>query len=296
MNNDNDLIFNQSSNGFHQPHFPDPMSEDDTPQLLSEPRRVNAGMGGRWIAHAWEIFKARWAMWMGMAFVMTLITGVIGEIPYIGWIANLLNLFFLGGLMLSCDALVEGDELEFSYLFAGFKYKFSELLFCNIIIFALVMALILGLLLFVKMGFDSETLLAMSVDSLSSEEMMQLSILALLFFVLFIPIIMMMWFAPALICLHDIKPWQAIKMSLQACLRNIKPFIVYSLVIFLLMVGVGLLMLGVIYVTTLLLNEIIGMIVGFVALMPLIFAVTMLLTFTYYTSYRSIWTTPTLED
>ena len=54
MNNDNYPFNNQPSHHFPQSSFPNPIPEDDddTPQLLSEPRRVNAGMGSRWIAHA----------------------------------------------------------------------------------------------------------------------------------------------------------------------------------------------------------------------------------------------------
>lgn len=300
MNNDNYPFNNQPSHHFPQSSFPNPIPEDDddTPQLLSEPRRVNAGMGSRWIAHAWEIFKARWVMWLGMAFVMVLITGVLGEIPYIGWTSNFLNLFFMGGLMLSCDALVEGDELEFGYLFSGFKYKFVDLLVCNVIMFVMVVALVLVVLLSMGMGMGSTSLFATSLEDMSNSDMAQLLILGLLFFVLLLPVIMMVWFAPALICLHDIKPWQAMKMSLQACLRNIVPFIVYSLVMLLVMMGLSTLVGGIITGMIFLVsgNEMVGMMMAGVLIIPFALLTTIFLSITYYTSYRSIWTTPTLED
>ena len=109
---------------------------------------------------------------------------------------------------------------------------------------------------------------------------------------------MMVWFAPALICLHDIKPWQAMKMSLQACLRNIVPFIVYSLVMLLVMMGLSTLVGGIITGMIFLVsgNEMVGMMVAGVLIIPFALLTTIFLSITYYTSYRSIWTTPTLED
>ena len=47
---------------------------------------------------------------------------------------------------------------------------------------------------------------------------------------LFVPLIMAVWFAPALVILNDVGPVEAMKLSFRACLRNIWPYLIYGLV------------------------------------------------------------------
>jgi uncharacterized membrane protein len=62
---------------------------------------------------------------------------------------------------------------------------------------------------------------------------------------LLVPVLMMIWFAPALIVLHDVAPVEALKMSFFGCLRNIMPFLIYGLVgLLMLVVGAIPLFLG----------------------------------------------------
>jgi uncharacterized membrane protein len=37
------------------------------------------------------------------------------------------------------------------------------------------------------------------------------------------------WFAPALIAIDGMRPWQAMKLSLVGCLKNVMPLVVYGL-------------------------------------------------------------------
>ena len=66
--------------------------------------------------------------------------------------------------------------------------------------------------------------------------------------VLYIPVMMGLWFAPALVLFHqEIKPVEAMIMSFKACLKNFLPFIIYSVVVFVMFfiamipIGLGLL-------------------------------------------------------
>ena len=58
------------------------------------------------------------------------------------------------------------------------------------------------------------------------------------------------WFASALVALDGMEPWQALKSSFFACLKNIIPFLVYGLVMLVLSIiatiplGLGWLVLG----------------------------------------------------
>ena len=119
------------------------------PRLLAEPRKVAWGEGASWIRRAWRMFMLRPWLWIGMVFVMFLIQMALSLIPFVSIVANLLPLFFVGGFMLSCDALQEGGELEFGYLFSGFKYKFNELAVLTLlyILFVFVAVIVAGILL-----------------------------------------------------------------------------------------------------------------------------------------------------
>jgi uncharacterized membrane protein len=65
-----------------------------------------------------------------------------------------------------------------------------------------------------------------------------------------IPIYMALWFAPALVVLREMPPLEAIKASFLGCLKNILPFLVYSIVLMVLGIvaaiplGLGWLVLG----------------------------------------------------
>jgi uncharacterized membrane protein len=57
---------------------------------------------------------------------------------------------------------------------------------------------------------------------------------ALLFLALSLPLIMAVWFAPALVVLRGAEPWTAMKLSFSGCLKNVVPFLVYGLIAILL--------------------------------------------------------------
>jgi len=65
-----------------------------------------------------------------------------------------------------------------------------------------------------------------------------------------IPLLMALWFAPALVMLHGLGPLEAMKLSFVGCLRNMLPFLLYGLIALVLTVlavipvGLGLLVLG----------------------------------------------------
>jgi uncharacterized membrane protein len=52
----------------------------------------------------------------------------------------------------------------------------------------------------------------------------------LLFLLLYFPLIMAVWFAPALVVLQGAEPWDAMKLSFMGCVRNILPLLIYSIV------------------------------------------------------------------
>jgi uncharacterized membrane protein len=49
---------------------------------------------------------------------------------------------------------------------------------------------------------------------------------------LFVPLAMAVWFAPALVLLDGLPAWRAMQLSLRACVRNVLPFLLYSVAMF----------------------------------------------------------------
>ncbi|MGF6146984.1 Predicted integral membrane protein [Kingella potus] len=280
------------------------------PRLLAEPRKVAWGEGVSWIRRSWRIFKMRPMVWMGMVFVMLLIQMVLSLIPFVSIVSNLLPLFFVGGFMLSCDALEEGGELEFSYLFAGFKYKFNELAILTLlyILFLVAAAIVVGILFALfAVGMDwNEFAAALNSGSPDPSTALLIILFVLIMIMLVIPFVMMVWFAPALITLHDVPPFQAMKMSFKACLRNLGAFLINALVWFGISLAVFALLVLVIFVFAGGFSSLGGnadssavfLITGvmFLLLIPFWLMFTSLMQIGYYTAYRSIWTDPPQHD
>jgi uncharacterized membrane protein len=67
---------------------------------------------------------------------------------------------------------------------------------------------------------------------------------------------MALWFAPALVALRGVAPVAAIKQSFTGCLRNLIPFLIYGLVMFVLSIlatiplALGWLVLGPVFVAS----------------------------------------------
>ena len=282
----------------------DPSSFESAPQLLAEPRKVAWGEGAAWISQAWRIFRLRPWMWLGMIFVIGLIGALVQLVPFVGGlISALLSFFFTGGLMLSCDALEEGGELQFDYLFSGFKYKFGELAVLTLlyIAFLIVGLIVAGILFAIFVGGFNPGEFAAAVNSGSGDtgDLLLVILFMLIIMMLYIPLIMMVWFAPALIVLHDVRPFESMKMSFKACLRNIGAFIVNALV------WVGMALAAALVITLVglpfgLFSNNAGPAYLLISLMmllmiPLWLVFACMMQIGYYTAYRSIWTDPPLK-
>jgi uncharacterized membrane protein len=194
---------------------------------------VPAGHGWDWIVAGWEMFKKQPGMWIGLIVVAAIIMIVLAFIPFLGSLALMvLGPVFGGGIMLGCRALDEGGELEIGHLFAGFKNKFSTLaavgavyLAASVVI-ALVVGLITGAGLFALMGGGDPSAGA------AAGAFMTVMLAFLIMMALMIPVAMAIWFAPALVVLNDRGAVEAMKESFAGSLKNIVPFLLYGVVLF----------------------------------------------------------------
>ena len=210
-----------------------------------------AGRGWDWIAEGWRLFTRAPGMWIGIAVVAMLIMIVLAFIPFLGGLAmSLLAPVFAGGVMLGCRALDEGRELEFSHLFAGFQTQLGSLVAVGAIYLGLSIAIMLvvmlvtGASMFSAFGGGAQNPEAM-VGMLAS-----MGLAVLIGLALFVPIMMAMWFAAPLVVLNQLGAVDAMKQSFSGCLKNVVPFLLYGVVMFILAIiasvpiGLGWLVLG----------------------------------------------------
>lgn len=156
---------------------------------------------------------------------------LVNVIPVIGTIATTLCIpAFSVSLMNACRSIERGTPLGPQLLFSGFASNLRSLLALGAIYLAAVVA-ILGLSALADDGALMAMMLAgqkPDAETVSSGSLLLATEIAL---VLLCPLIMAYWYAPVLAGWHGLSPAKALFFSFVACLRNWRPFLVYSLAI-----------------------------------------------------------------
>lgn len=204
-------------------------SADDATAFVPGGRALEASRGWAWIAQGFEMFKREAGTWILITIVYVVIFIGLALIPVVGNLASvILYPVFVGGIMLGCRSLAREGELELGHLFAGFKNRAGDLAVIGLLsvvagIIAMI-PMIVALGAGVMFGFsraDPEVLAAVGPGILIGW---------LIAMGLIVPVLMALWFAPALVVLREMPPIEALKQSFRGCLRNIVPFLVYGVV------------------------------------------------------------------
>ncbi|SRR6056297_428090 len=209
-------------------------------QLLDPPRSVSAGRGAGWIGEGWALFSGAMGTWIGMSLVAGLIFFALNLVPLVGFVAAFLTPFIMAGWAIGCERMRTEGEVRFEDLFGGFGENFAPLAIASLIYFAANMvALLIAMgITFVLVGSVFALGLGGAPDGMIEGGVLAGTLLgALIFVAITLPVIMLIWFAPTLIVLHKVAPVEAMKRSFFGCLKNILPFLVYSLVAFALLIG-----------------------------------------------------------
>jgi len=196
--------------------------------LRSEPRSVDAGRGLAWFSEGFAIFRQAPLIWAAIAVIAFVVFLVLGFIPFIGQLAGtFVSVLLGGGMMLGCRALARADDLTVGHLFAAFQSHASQLL----VVGALYIA---GLLLVIVaaglLGGGAAFALFRGGAGEIGSAVSSIILLVLLVLALSLPLVMALWFAPALVVLNDLPAVDAMKLSFRGCLRNIVPFLVYGVI------------------------------------------------------------------
>jgi len=221
---------------------------------FSDPVTLPIARGGSWLSLGWGYFRASPLAWILSFVVMVGIILALGFIPVAGSLAtNLLWPVFMGGLMLGCHVQDQGERFEVGHLFAGFSRNGGQLVLLGV--FYLLFSL--GIVVIVALVVGSSVFTLTDPNALQAEDPalmfdamggagVALS-MGLLVLALTVPLMMAVWFAPALIAIEGLSAFAAMKLSFLGTLRNMLPFLWYGLLMFVLFVvaaipfGLGLL-------------------------------------------------------
>lgn len=194
--------------------------------FIPEGRRVPTGNGYQWLLRGWQMFRSAPGTWVGISVALIAIMMVIGMIPVVNLAVNLVGPVFIGGIIIGCRAIEEGEGLRFAHLFAGFSTRLGGLLLVGLLYLLAVLgaAAIFGII--VAVG-------AFAGAGASEPTLAVIIVAVLVLMVVFVPLAMAVWLAPPLVVFHDFSAFQALKASFFAALRNSLPFLVYGLCVLL---------------------------------------------------------------
>jgi len=196
-------------------------------------RRVPFGQGWRWIVQAFALFRRSAVIWIVLTMVMLLLALALTMIPVLGsYLLYLATPMLLAGLMTAARDTEAGQEIEIAHLFRGFRENAPQLvtvggvyLVGNVVVAGV--ALSLG---GEELRQVIEAAAAGRPEEVDAAAANKASIAILVAAALFLPLAMALWFAPALVMLEKIPAWRAMALSIQACLVNFLPFLLYGAV------------------------------------------------------------------
>lgn len=233
---------------------------------------VEAGKGLAWFGAGWQIFMRNPGMWVVGVILLLVMAAVLHLVPVLGpLLFTLLLPGLVGGMLHAARELAEGREMDISQFFIAFRendMRNATLVLGAVLIGANILFMFLALVLagggmgmVGMMHGGNEHLLAAGFG-------IGMLLALLLMMVVGTLLTMALLYAVPLVMFAAAKPAAAMKSSFTACLVNILPLLLFS-VVYLVLALVAALPLG----------------LGFLILLPVTFGA-------IYASYRDIYVQP----
>lgn len=217
--------------------------------------RVSAGRGFGWVLEGAAFLRAAPLIWLVDSLLFVVILGLLSVIPVFGTIAaTLLQPILVAGLLQGCQDQASGGVLQIDHLLAGFRKNTRPLLMLGLVLglLTLLLMLLLGGLVLAggwlgAVSLSSDTPFGDEFDPSVQAAWFTTLLAVAVGFLLYVPLAMAAWFAPALVMLEDLDVWDSLRASFLACLRNPLPFLSYGLLLFVMLLialapfGLGLL-------------------------------------------------------
>ena len=207
---------------------------DNDDSTAHAPVMVGIGRGWSWIAEAMSLFGRSPGAWIGLVVVTFVLLMVLGLIPVVNVLASVIFPILVGGMMIGVHRSARGGDLEVGDLFEGFKSHAVPLALVGLAYLVSYIVVLGGVFTVVIGGGAAMGLLAGDGEAFAQMvedgEIALFGIIILLTVGLTLPIMAMIWFSPALIVLHDVPVLRALGWSIVGCLKNVLPFLLYSII------------------------------------------------------------------
>jgi len=231
------------------------------------PRKVAASQGFQWVTAGFRLYRKNPLLLSAAFGVLFGVVMALGLIPVVGGsLSELASPLMVAGFMAAYRALDEGRELELPNFLAGVQGPAIPLMTVGAV--QLLGTLLIGQVM-LKMGFDPQAVMTAAQTQKDPAELQAILNQAMpaIFtgMLLFTPLIMATWFAPALILFGGARPATALGVSLRAVAKNWAAMLVNGLT------------LG----AVLFLAALVPMLLGLLVAMPILFG-------SLYASYQAI--------
>lgn len=196
------------------------------------------GTGMFWISESWRLFKAQPGVWIGMFIVYFIIMIILSMIPLVNMFTGIVTPVFTGGWMIAAAQCDQSNSAKLDHLFAGFSQYATPLFLVGLISIGLEIGIVvivaaIGIPL---IGMDGLMSTFSHPETLAAENLQVFMLLLLVYMALLLPVVMMLWFAPVLVVQHQLQPWDAMVKSFFGCLKNVLPYLLFSIVYMVLIV------------------------------------------------------------
>lgn len=244
-----------------------------------------ATRGVAWLREAYAMLSRARLQWILLLMAYYIVMGLIDLVPFIGQLAvPVLKPVFAVGFLAAAWSQERGGKPEPRQLFQGFRANLGALLPLGIFLLigislaVLASALVDGGklvdLLSGKAKFDEDTFAGGAIQ----RGMLFAAACAL-------PVMLALWYAPALVVFHGCTAGVALVLSLRACFANWRPLSVYGVMVAFYGVAVPGMVMGLL---GFLLPAMAGLFISVMVLTPYLFLVIATLHISDYVSYRDI--------
>jgi|APDOM4702015248_1054824.scaffolds.fasta_scaffold76255_2 hypothetical protein len=203
-----------------------------------QPRTVPALRGWQWIAEGFRMLARYPLPWLLLCAVLWTLSSLLARVPHIGVpLTLLLTPLFLAGLMLACRGQEQGRAPQPQDLFAGFLTNAAALATAGGInmVAQIVIGGLVALIGAEHVGALDAAMSQPTNPEIVSQLWQRLMPLFLAAAALALPVVLIMWFTPALLVFNPMTAMQALQLSFIGCLRNVPALFLYSTVVFLLL-------------------------------------------------------------
>jgi hypothetical protein len=251
---------------------------------MMQARIVPTTRGAQWLLDGWRMFRAAPLAWIALVFAYWLIMTLLSVVPLAGIVAaSVLVPAFSVGFMAAARAAARRGPVELKLLFDGFRhYPKSQLILG--VLYLVCLGVVLGVSALADDGALATWMLGgkrPTDDVLQSEDFLTALACAA---ALYVPVLMMFWFAPPLAAWHGAAPAKALFFSFFACIINWRGFLAYGAASALLVLALPLALLSVLMLLSFKVAAISLVFPLLIVLLPTLFA-------SFYASYRDVFGT-----